>query len=237
MKDKITILTAASSNHFSCLMNLIWSVNKFAPTANVVVYDIGLTAEEAKQVPNIRTFDFSKYPSYFNMKENAGRMAFRPIITQDGSKEFGGVILWLDAGCLLTGDITELITYVKKHGVYAHRTSGTIGQTLHPTAHKALGVTDTICNQRLRDAGIAGFDTSNPNVTKLIDDWASAALNKDATAPDGSSRKNHRQDSVFSALLYKHGFTLDNHRVLNIKMRQDNLSLAETKRRYERFRF
>jgi hypothetical protein len=235
MKSNLTIVTGASSNHFACLLNLLWSISVFEPTANVVVYDLGLTEDEAKQIPNIRKFDFSEYPNYFSMKANAGRMGFRPIAVQSAAKEFGGVVMWLDAGCLLTEPISEVIQYVKRVGVYCHRCSGIIATELHHNARQALGVTDDLLQLRLRDAGVCAFDTGNPKAKSLIDKWVSVALNKDITAPEGSSRKNHRQDAVFAVLLKQGGFDLDAYRTCAIRMRQDIMPLVLVKRLYAQF--
>jgi hypothetical protein len=236
MKDNITIVTGASSNHFNCLKNLLWSVSTFTPEIHTVVYDLGLTRLEASQIVNIRKFDFSKYPSYFAIKDNSGRMGFRPVTVQQAAQEFGGIVIWLDAGCLITGEISELITQIKKDGVYCHRTFGTIGTTLHPTAKASLNVSDAIAQIRIRDAGIAGFDTTNSKAMDLINKWAAVAVDKGSTAPDGSSKKNHRQDAVFSVLLEQAGFA-ESRRIHNIKMRQDNMPLALSQRIYQRFKF
>ena len=235
MNYQITIVTGASSNHFNCLKNLLWSIQTFAPAANVVVYDLGLEEKEANQIPNIRKFDFSKYPSYFNIKENSGRMGFRPVAVQSAAKEFGGIVMWLDAGCLLRENPIEVFQFIKAHGVYCPKTHGTISNCLHPNARASLNVTDDLLGVQMRDAGISAFDTSNPSAMPLIDKWASVALDKNSTAPDGSSRKNHRQDAVYSVILHKSGLPLSGYRSHAIVMRQDLLSLEDVKRRYALF--
>ena len=48
----LTIVTGASSNHFLPLQSLLWTISKFEPTARVIVYDLGLTAEEHAELIN-----------------------------------------------------------------------------------------------------------------------------------------------------------------------------------------
>jgi hypothetical protein len=180
-------------------------------------------------------FDYSKYPDYFNININAGRMGFRPIIVQEAAKEFSGsIILWLEAGCLITENPLEMIYYIKKHGVYCHLTHGTIKEGLHPNAIAPLDATEAVLSLPMRDSGVSGFDTSKEPVGALINRWVEVALNKDATCPKDSSRKNHRQDAVFSVILAQSGIMLDEYHSIAIKMRQDGLPLSEAKRRYNK---
>jgi hypothetical protein len=248
MRNKVTIITGASSNHFMCLQSLLWTISVFEPTARVIVLDLGLTAAESSALTDVppfylanwelRKYAFENYPDHFRMENNAGRMAFRPISVQSAAKEFGGIVIWLDAGCQLSARIDELEWIIKQTGVYCPTTQCTIAEKLYPSAHAPLSVTDDLLPLQLRDAGVCGFDTQNPQAMALIDRWAAVALDARCTAPDGSTRFNHRQDAVFAVLLNQaaaaNGWTLRDRKMIDISMKRDFITLTETKHRLNR---
>jgi hypothetical protein len=81
---------------------------------------------------------------------------------------------------------------------------------------------------RLKD----GFDTTRPEVMALLDRWSSIALDPACTAPEGSTRRTHRQDAVFAVLLYQatkaSGWSLEGKRLQGLAIKQDATSLKET---------
>jgi hypothetical protein len=252
--SSFTIVTAASSNHFRCLLSLLWTIAKFEPHARVIVWDIGLTAEEHSTLRDappfyladweLKTFDFTKYPPHFNLHVEAGRMAFRPIILSELAHELiqpssplaplpSPLLLWFDADCQLRAPLDDLKTSVKKTGVYSPCIPGAITTRLHSAARTPLGVTDDLLPKPLRDAGICGFDTANPRAIALLERWASVALDKICTAPENSTRHTHRQDAVFAVLLnqaaQKNNWHLETNHLPSLTSKQDHLTLEETK--------
>jgi hypothetical protein len=252
--SSFTIVTAASSNHFRCLLSLLWTIAKFEPRARVIVWDLGLTAEEHSTLRDappfylanweLKTFDFTKYPPHFNLNAHAGRMAFRPTILAQHARELvqsnsplalhpSHLLLWLDADCQLRASLDDIKTSVKKTGVYSPCIPGTIETKLHPTARAPLGVTDDLLSNPLRDAGICGFDTANPQAIALLDRWASVTLDKTCTAPENSTRHTHRQDAVLAVLLnqaaQKNNWHLETKHFPSLTSKQDHLTLEETK--------
>lgn len=240
---KLTIVTGASSNHFMCLQNLLWSISKHQPDARVIVYDLGLTDQEHKalnEIPpfylgnwSVRKFDFKKHPSYFAIGPDAGRMGFRPVTVASAAHEFGGIVMWLDAGCQVRNPMHEMMALVLKRGLYCAATNKTIGQKLYPSAKAPLKVTDDLLPLPLRDAGICAFNCGDPRVLALVDKWAEVARNPAITAPHGSTRWTHRQDAVFAVLLNQaakaNGWDISKMKVSDVALRCDGLSLAETK--------
>lgn len=213
MTHNITIVTAASSNHFRCLNNLLWSINEREPRARVIIYDIGLSDEERTYLPSfvrhgeLRKFDFTKYPAHFKLSENSGRMAFRPVIVHEVAKELGGIVLWLDAGCILTSGLQLFLLAVKKYGIISPTVPSKLQAALHHSTHAALRVIGDRLQKPMRDAGISCFDTSQPKVMQFIEHWRDVALNPTLTAPHGSEKRTHRQDAVFAALILESGLT------------------------------
>jgi hypothetical protein len=248
MNPQLTIVTAASSNHFLPLQSLLWTISKFEPSAHVVVYDLGLTVNEHAELIHtlppsanwkIRSFDFAKYPPHFSMSENAGRMAFRPTVLAEIARVLSAtgrasqLLLWLDAGCQLRESLTTIKAMIQRDSVYSPCAPGSISACLHPESHSFLSVTPDLLPLPIRDAGICGFNIANPVALALLDRWASVALEKNCTAPGGSTRHTHRQDAVFGVLLNQaaqsNNWKLEGKRQRGLAIKQDGLTLAETK--------
>lgn len=251
MNTPLTIVTAASSNHFRCLQNLLWTITKFEPTARVIVYDLGLTpAEHAllQDAPpfylanwDLRTFNFTQYPPHFDMSANGGRMAFRPVALAETPYELAtlnpqpSILLWLDAGCQLREPLNAIRACIMTNGIYCPCSPGTIEECLYPSenCYASLSVTGDLLPLPIRDAGICGFDISKPAVMSLINRWRSVALDKTCTAPEGSTRKTHRQDAVFAVLLNQaakaNGWKLEGKKLRGLVYKQDTVTLKETK--------
>ena len=104
---KLIVVTAASSNHFGALRQMLESLRRLG--ARVECYDIGLTAEEARALPRwpgffYHKFDYAAYPAYLNVAVNAGEYAWKPVIVADvidRARAAGDAsdVLWADAGC------------------------------------------------------------------------------------------------------------------------------------------
>jgi hypothetical protein len=274
MDSQLCIVTGASSNHFLPLQSLLWTIAQFEPTARVIAYDLGLTADERAYLEHtppfylkhfeLRTFDFSKYPDHFSMTREAGRMAFRPTVlaaiaheSESRNTEHAtetpprlstldhqpSTLLWLDAGCQLREPLHEIRACIQRDHVYSPCAPGTIEQCLHPASHSPLSVTPDLLQLPIRDAGICGFDLTEPPVLHslgaggstldLLNRWSAIALDKNATAPPGSTRRTHRQDAVFAVLLNQaakaNHWKLKTARLRGLAIKQDTLTLAETK--------
>lgn len=248
MNPQPVIATGASSNHFLPLQSLLWTISKFEPSACVFVYDLVLTANEHAELIHtspplanwkVLSFDFAKYPPHFSLSENAGRMAFRPTVLAEIAHEFSvtgkapPLLLWLDAGCQLREPLTAVKAIIQRDGVYCPCAPGSIASCLHPASHSSLSVTPDLLPLSIRDAGICGFNMANPAAMALLDRWAAVALDKNCTAPDGSTRHTHRQDAIFAVLLNQaakaNNWNLEGKRLRGLAIKQDNLTLAETK--------
>ena len=72
--DNLVIVTGADSSHYKSLCQFLTSLSTYEPDLTVVAYDLGFNKEERldliRAYPNIdlRRFDYSKYPDYFNIR-------------------------------------------------------------------------------------------------------------------------------------------------------------------------
>ncbi len=213
LRPPLTIITAAESRYFSRLQTLLWTVSVFEPQSKVIVWDLGLTQEQLDLLNNIptfclpnweiRKFDYSRYPSYFDINVQNGRMAFRPVTLQSAANEFGGLLLWLDASMQLRGSMSKIMLRAKQQGFYAPCTALTIERGLFPSSRGPLNVTDDLLSKNVMDAGMLCVDTTNPDIKAIIDRWVTVTMDANCTAPTGSAKRTHSQDGVFSAVMYQ----------------------------------
>ena len=103
-KQKLIIVTGSDSSHFKSLLQLLESLKIHEKKTKIIIFDLGITQTEKeilkKQHPEyeLRKFNYSHYPSYFNIKINAGEYAWKPVIINDVLNEFKTAVCWLDGG-------------------------------------------------------------------------------------------------------------------------------------------
>ena len=160
--------------------------------------------------PNIkyRIFNFSLYPTFINLSsQDAGAYAWKPIIISDVYKETEGVLIWCDAGTIIT-DVNKfnwLVDLINKNIIYTPCSSTSVGDLTHPKCLEVMKADSCIFNFQMRAGGFVGIKCSNVISEQFVNDWKSYALNKDASLPDGANRINHRHDqSILSILFYKY---------------------------------
>ena len=202
----ITVVTAASSNHYKTLLQFLRSVPNGYRT---VVYDLGLSDQEVTGLPSsvlYRKFNFSAYPDFVRISSpDAGAYVWKPCIVNDICDEFGGVVLWCDAGDILT-DIHALIRSAITCGVYSGISGGTFLTWTHQTTRQNLPGSERFLHNQMRNAACIGVDCSNPTARQLIREWKAYALRQEISLPPGASRANHRHDqSILTYLIYSYG--------------------------------
>lgn len=211
-KLPLTIITAADTSHYKSLINLLSSISKYEKSVEVSVWDLGFTSEELasinKYFPNykISKFEFAKYPEHFNLQIRAGEYAWKPAIIFEESKKSLGLILWLDAGDLITKKLYWIRKFIEFSGFYSPYSSGSIIDWTHPEMLKKFRITGSELFKRNLNGAIVGFDVSQNKSKELLKAWFDCALDKNCIAPIGSSRDNHRQDqAALTCLSYAYG--------------------------------
>jgi hypothetical protein len=204
----LTLVTAASSNHFRCLKNLLLTISVFEPDTRTIVYDLGLTPREAaslrKERWEVRRFPFKDHPSHLNVRIERGQYAWKPVIVADTLREVGGMVLWLDAGNLLHAPLTCIRQVLHRHGVYTPISGGDIRQWTHPGTLRYLRAANDLLAKPNRNAACVGLNVAKPGILHLAERLESCALDPRCIAPPGSNRLNHRQDqAVLSVLVYQ----------------------------------
>jgi hypothetical protein len=209
----LTILTGANSSHQKSLQQLLSSITYYESFAKIVVFDLGLTQPEVANLQcrfpqvEIRHFDYSQWPAYFDININAGEYAWKPVIIAEALEEFQGQLLWLDAGCVVVQPLLRIRKVLQRSGFYSPLAGSTVGEWTHPATLAMMGLDKKHLTGRQFSGGIVGVNYAFLEARKLVHEWKTCALNKDCIAPIGSSRANHRQDqAVLSILIYQSSF-------------------------------
>jgi len=208
----LVMVTGADSSHFLSLKQFLTSIYQHEQFTHVLAYDLGLTPSEHEDLRlsfpqvEVRVFDYSKYPDYFNIRVNAGEYAWKPVIVSDAIAEFQCPVCWLDAGTVITRRLLWLRKIVNGHGMYSPRSAGTIRDWTHQLTLDNLQVPPALYHKHNVSGGIVATNNSREDVVSLIHRWKECALEKKCIAPEGSNRRNHRQDqAVLTALVHMSG--------------------------------
>ena len=223
----LTVVTAASSNHHGALCQMLASLRRL--DVGVECYDLGLSETERRQLPQwnraiYRRFDYASYPPFMDVQVNAGEYAWKPVIVADvvARARAGtppGDVLWADAGCFFDriGTIADCIAASK--GLWVRRSAGTMRQWTHPGMFAYLDADpEEYGDKPNADATLVGFAIGSGSVEQretvyheIVLPWKACALVKACIAPEGSSRRNHRQDqAVLSYLVHRAGYGFSN---------------------------
>lgn len=211
---ELVIVTGADSTHSKSLHQFLTSLYVHEPKIRAIVFDLGLSLPDREHLRScfprveLREFNYSNYPDYFNIKVNAGEYAWKPVIFCDVFNELKCCVCWMDAGNLITDSLFRLRIITKRVGMYSPHSSGCISDWTHSKTLTFLNAPSDILNKpNLSGACVAACYQSKVAVT-IVNQWKKCALTRSCIAPEGSSRKNHRQDqAVLSVLAHKAGIT------------------------------
>jgi hypothetical protein len=208
----MVVVTGSDSSHFLSLCQFLASVRRHEPKLRTVAFDFGLTDAERQHLSSefpdvdLRRFDFSAYPDYFNIKVKAGEYAWKPVIVSDIMNEFHCDVCWMDAGNMLSGPLITLRKVISRLGMYSPASAGTVGDWTHPGTLHYLNAPASITAEHNLNGACVAVSWDHPQARQLIDQWRDCALVHDCIAPPGSSRINHRQDqAVLSVLAHQSG--------------------------------
>lgn len=208
----LTIVTGSSQNHFKSLVQFLSSTVNIGIPFKCYIYDLGIDKEYFDSLKIVfpkfiyRTFDYSKYPDYFNIKINAGEYAWKPVIIEEVAKEIDGVLIWFDSGNKILDSLENLYKIIQKQSIYSPISSDIVSKWTHPLTLEYIGIDkhSKILKMYNRNGAAFGFNLKRKEIRTFIDTFSKISQDKDCIAPMGSSRLNHRQDqSVFTLMYYQ----------------------------------
>ena len=212
-KKETVVVTAASEDYFTYLMNLLKSISKFNFT-KIVVYDLGLTSKQVSQLQDKKNievvkFNFSKFPSFVSEKQESnenkiGAYSWKAAIIKEVVYMYKMQVIWLDSANLITKQFTFLRIALTSLGYFTTYSKDTVQKWTHESVIKKLNLDSRLLKKVNLNAAIIGFDYNNKLSRKLLDDWYDYCLQKDLISPENSSKENHRWDqSLLTIIFYK----------------------------------
>lgn len=208
----IHVVTGANSTHFYSMLQLIHSVKIYdGDGCRIHAYDLGLSSSEVahfrKVHPDVTLtrFPFEDQPVHFvltNPPDFKGEYAWKGCIVREVYEKIpnGDYLIWLDAGDFVKSRMWLIRSALFFHGFYARLTPHDIVSWTHPETMRRLDM-ERAAGYTMFGSGIVGMrkDRRNDELTRL---WREGSIEKGIIAPEGSSRKNHRQDQSVLCLLY-----------------------------------
>ena len=210
--NNITIVSASDNQFYESLCQLLESINNFESDSKIIIYDIGLTKDQfdnlnKSKALELRKFNFKDYPEFIGERDEFGKLgayAWKPTIINEVLKEKNdGIVLWLDAGNILTGPLNRLKKVILYNNFYSPLSSGSLSDWCHPKTLDYFNVKGDLYSKPNLTGGLVGLNSSNYEVRELIQKWYKYSNIKECISPEGSDRNNHRQDqSLLSILFY-----------------------------------
>lgn len=230
-------MTGASSNHVGCLRNLLVSLDRFEK-APVIVYDLGLSAEEAATLRaegrTLVRFPFEAYPRHFGRGATRARpYAWKPTLIHEVMTSARGPVLWLDAGDLVHERLDAIRAVLAETGVYSPGSQGTIADWTHPRTLALMQASPDVLGDRNRNGALVGFGTNHVG-REISGAWRDAVLRREIIHPRGWSRKRHRSDQALLSVLVaqarrKYQLELID-QLLGVSLHNDELTAEEAAR-------
>ena len=203
------IVTGASSSHYYSLSQLLNSITILHKRRyKITVYDLGLTKEQQvnlhSKFPEIefKQFCFEGYPSYVNIKINAGEYAWKPIIINQEYQLKKTPLIWLDAGSFLYDSLWFYQIWTFLIGFYSPFSAGSVKDWTHHLTLQRMKVSNEFLSYRNLSGGLVAVSANSKKAKEIIMDWSTLALDHSVIAPEGSNRSNHRQDQAVLTLLF-----------------------------------
>jgi hypothetical protein len=217
---KLTIVTGANKYYFKSLCQLLNNINNtlYNYNLNLYIYDLGIDEIQINELfnnlnsfnknitYNYLKFDYSKYPSYYNIYEKKGEYAWKSACIWQTYKNIDSdILMWCDSANLFTtSSIDTLINIIKEQGIYSPSSKHTVREWTHNKCLEYFNIENDniILNLQQRSGGMLCFDLNNISTHSVIKEFYNLSKIKECIAPDGSNILNHRQDQALFTILY-----------------------------------
>lgn len=221
------IVTGCSSNHVLSTLNMILSAVLADVYAPIVFVDYGIDVEYYKPINEVfnalhsiyqsvsssadvyyRKFNFANFPSWFNIsnRDTRGGYSWKVVSLFDVLMESKRIVMWSDGGNLFNYDFVDVLERVYKYGAYSPHSAGTIGQWVHASSNQFLGAHKMarriLLRRNMCNGALLLFDYNHDEVmNSIVFPLIQCAYTQKCISPQGTSRKNHRQDQAIVSVL------------------------------------
>lgn len=214
---EVIFVSAATETHELSIVRLIDSLRAHEPNWIPIIFDMGMSVS-AKEVLAKKLSSFSKYrfesidfaslPGWMNPRGfNNGGYAWKPYIIEKSltiAKELlaqDSILLWMDAGNILTGDMRRIIKYTEHYKFWSTSSSGQLGDWTSNMCCKILDISsEELKISNLNGAAIA-FNFSSNKSKNLFFSWLNLSSRQEVISPIDATMKNHRFDQSILTLL------------------------------------
>ncbi len=197
MFNKTIFVIGISSNHFKEAHNLIGTIEREMPGANMILYDLGLTASQVTEVRKmcnveLRTFHFDSYPAHVTPKKLTN-FAWKPLLVHEISLEYE-IVVYTDSSIRFRTSIKQhIFPYFLKANVTlialpAQSATINIAQYTQDETIAYLNLTrEELTELPQIQGGFLVVWMTDGTVRKILDDWVDCALHQECIAPVGAS--------------------------------------------------
>jgi len=206
--ENYVFVTGSDSSHFKSAVNCIKSIKRNSHPSVIIFWDLGCSREEILAIKSLgvtlKTFPYKDYPSFYNIKVDAGKYAWKSAVIKKTVSEYKLPTIWFDAGNILKSPLKILATLEIK-GFYSPYSVGKVKRWTFPSVLNHFSSIANIAESRNLNGACICFHPSNKTAMELLQHWERLSNDINFIAPDGSSRLNHRQDqSLLTLLAYKY---------------------------------
>ena len=203
----MVIVTGSNSAYFHGLKNFAASAKFWAPDRKLVVYNLGMTAEQlatAKSWSNLYELHWEdgipeSYPPHVHRLKT---YAWKPIIINETVHRYKSM-LWLDAGATFVGPVAPIEEIIHRHGIFLVRGQDDhMKYRSHPGTYTWFGYNKTTFRAKDHFAGgIQGHVYPSRYIDSIVVPNAKCALDPNCIDPPGSKFENHRYDQTSLSIL------------------------------------
>ena len=183
----------------------------------LVVYNLGFFPTEHQELKSkfpwahVRKFNFSHYPPFFNITVDKGQYAWKAAILHEVYLDYGAAVIWMDASNQYSS-VSNIVDNARKGQFMSNWAGHRVRAFVHNGTWQYLtnrfGTKEDWRKRIEWEASCSGaflaFGVQNPKVVHMLQLFYECSLEKQCIAPEGSNRRNHRQDQVVVSILAHH---------------------------------
>ena len=172
------IITGANFPFYYCIRQFLNTIKYFMrPCDKLYVVDLGLHQVQKQ----------------FLLSRNYNELVVKPGIRD--------TVVWLDSANIVYHSLLELEILIHNKKIYSPYSAEDIKRYCHPQTIKKLNYTGSLNNDML-SGGLIGINCKEDIGNKFLVEFIEACLDPAIITPEGSNKRNHRQDQSVLTILY-----------------------------------